>query len=287
MNPNEKNGWTPLPHSDADVERARDVPDTPQTRAEAYRLAFADPDFLTRRELRPVRLQLELLKTEMSLSERGIRSTVVMFGGARLPEPGSDPWAAKNDAQKESLKKLSRYYEEAREFARICSQHSAKHYYREYVVVTGGGPGVMEAGNRGAADVGAPSIGLNIVLPHEQAPNKYVTPDLCFNFHYFAIRKMHFVMRAKAVTVFPGGFGTMDELFETLTLIQTGRMEHVPVLLFGKEFWEGVIDLDFLASQGTISPTDPDLITFVDTAAEAWDAISEFYNGEDEGVPQR
>lgn len=213
MNPEEKTGWTPLPHSDEDLERMRSVPDTPQTRAATYRLAWDDEDFMTRRELRPVRLQLELLKPEMILAERGIRSTVILFGGARLPEPGGEAWAAKNETQKRNLELNSVYYDEARKFARLCSQHSAATYYREFVVVTGGGPGVMEAGNRGADDVGAPSIGLNIVLPHEQAPNPYVTPELCFNFHYFAIRKMHFVMRAKAVAVFPGGFGTMDEFF--------------------------------------------------------------------------
>ena len=213
----------------------------------------------------------------MILAERGIRSTVVIFGGARLPEPGGDAWAAKNEVQKTNLEANSRFYEEARKFARLCSQHSAASYYREFVVVTGGGPGVMEAGNRGADDVGAPSIGFNIVLPHEQAPNPYVTPELCFNFHYFAIRKMHFVMRAKAVAVFPGGFGTMDEFFETLTLIQTGRMERVPIILFGRAFWERAIDLDFLAEQGTISPGDQDIIDFVDTADEAWSIISQFY----------
>ena len=277
MKPEEHNGWTPLSHSDEDLRRSKAVPDTPQTRAPEYRLAWDDDDFMTRRELRPVRLQLELLKPEMLLAERGIRSTVIMFGGARIPEPGGDAWAAKNDVQRKNLESNAQYYEEARKFAQACSTHSAETYYREFVVVTGGGPGVMEAGNRGAQDVGAPSIGLNIVLPHEQAPNEYVTPDLCFNFHYFAIRKMHFIMRAKAVAVFPGGFGTMDELFETLTLIQTGRMERVPVLLFGKAFWEGAIDLNFLAEQGTISPDDPELISFVDTADEAWGKISEFY----------
>jgi uncharacterized protein (TIGR00730 family) len=200
-----------------------------------------------------------------------------MFGGARLPEPGGVAWAAKNERQKKNLEKNSKYYEEARQFARLCSRHSATSYFREYVVVTGGGPGVMEAGNRGADDVGAPSIGLNIVLPHEQAPNAYVTPELCFNFHYFAIRKMHFVMRAKAVVVFPGGFGTMDEFFETLTLIQTGRMERVPVILFGGEFWKNAINLDYLAEQGTISPGDQDIIDVVETADEAWDCIRGFY----------
>jgi uncharacterized protein (TIGR00730 family) len=277
MTPVEKTGYTPLPHSDEDLERVKAVPDTPQTRAPTYRLAWNDPDFMTQRDLRPVRLQLELLKTEMTLAERGIRSTVVMFGGARLPEPGGEAWAAKNETQKKNLLKNAKYYDEARKFAQLCSKQSATSYYREFVVVTGGGPGVMEAGNRGAAEVGAPSIGLNIVLPHEQAPNLYVTPELCFNFHYFAIRKMHFVMRAKAVVVFPGGFGTLDEFFETLTLIQTGRMERVPVILFGKEFWRHAINLDYLAEQGTISPGDQDIIDYAETAEDAWGVISRFY----------
>jgi uncharacterized protein (TIGR00730 family) len=278
MNPTDKNGWTPLSHSDEDLERAKAVPDTPQTRASTYRLAWNDEDFLTRREMRAVRLQLELMKPELILAEKGIRSTVILFGGARLPEPGGPAWAAKNEVQEKNLIANSRYYDEARKFARLCSEHSATSYYREFVVVTGGGPGVMEAGNRGAADVGAPSIGLNIVLPHEQAPNLYVTPELCFNFHYFAIRKMHFIMRAKAVAVFPGGFGTMDEFFETLTLIQTGRMERVPIILFGTEFWKNAIDLDYLAEQGTISPGDQNIIDYADTAEAAWDVIRKFYD---------
>lgn len=277
MNPEDKHGWTPLPHSHEDLERARAVPDTPQTRASAYRLAWDDSDFMTRQELRPVRLQLELLKPEMTLQERGIRSTVVLFGGARIPEPGGPAWAAKNETQKKNLEASARYYAEAQQFARLCSEYSATTYYREFVVVTGGGPGVMEAGNRGAADCGAPSIGLNIVLPHEQAPNLYVTPELCFNFHYFAIRKMHFLVRAKVIAIFPGGFGTMDEFFESLTLIQTGRMERVPVILFGKEFWERAVDLDYLAEQGTISPGDQDIIDSVDTAEEAWQIVRDFY----------
>ncbi|WP_011579733.1 MULTISPECIES: LOG family protein [Chelativorans] len=278
MNPHDKSGWTPLPHSDEDLQRARSVPDTPQTRSETYRLAWDDERFMTRRELRPVRLQLELLKPEMALAERGIRSTVILFGGARIPEPGGEAWAAKNETQKQNLEKNSHYYAEARKFARLCSEQSAKSQFREYVVVTGGGPGVMEAGNRGAVDCGAPTIGLNIVLPHEQAPNAYVTPELCFNFHYFAIRKMHFMMRAKAIAVFPGGFGTMDELFEALTLIQTGRMERVPVILFGQEFWEQAINLPFLAEQGTISPGDAELISYAETAEEAWGHIADFYD---------
>ncbi len=271
-------GWKALKRSTQDIVEAGKVPETEQTRASAYRLAFDDAEFLCREELRPVRLQLELLKTEMMLSEYGIQSTVVLFGGARIPEPGKSAWAAKNDIQKKNLAENSRYYEEARKFAAIVSRHSAEADYKEYVVVTGGGPGVMEAGNRGASEVGAPSIGFNIVLPHEQAPNEYVTPDLCFNFHYFAIRKMHFLMRAKAVAVFPGGFGTMDEMFEALTLIQTKRMEPVPFLLFGKNFWTNVINFGELANQGTISPDDTDLFHFVDTADEGWGVIRQHYD---------
>lgn len=274
---NNGNGWKALKRSTVDIVEASKVPVTPQTQAPAYRLAFDDAEFLCREDLRPIRLQLELLKPELMLSEAGIESTVVLFGGARIPEPGKDAWAAKNDIQKKNLEKNARYYEEARKFARITSRHSAISNYKEYVVVTGGGPGVMEAGNRGACDVDAPSIGLNIVLPHEQAPNEYVTPELCFNFHYFAIRKMHFLMRAKAIAVFPGGFGTMDEMFETLTLIQTKRMEPVPFLLFGKQFWTSVINFEELASQGTISPNDTDLFHFVDTAKEGWDVIKRHY----------
>lgn len=263
--------------SSADVEKIKQIPDTPQTRAPAYKLAFADNDFLVSEYTRNIRLQLEYLKPELALIDKGINSTVVLFGGARIPEPGGEAWAAKNDVAKKSLEESSKYYQEARDFAALSSKASLKHDGKEYVVLTGGGPGVMEAGNRGADDVGAASIGLNIVLEHEQAPNAYVTPELCFNFHYFAIRKMHFLVRAKAVAVFPGGFGTMDELFETLTLIQTGRMERVPVLLFGKAFWEQVINFDALAEAGTISPEDVDLFKIVDTASEGWGIVAEFY----------
>ena len=269
--------WDPLIPSGQDRNRARAVPGTPQTRAPAYRLAYDDTDFMCREELRPVRLQLELLKPELMLQEHGIKSTAVLFGGARIPEPGGIAWAAKNETQRRNLEENARYYDEARSFARLCAQHSKATGGEEFVVVTGGGPGVMEAGNRGAADVGAKSIGLNIVLPHEQAPNEYVTPELCFNFHYFAIRKMHFLMRARVIAVFPGGFGTMDELFESLTLIQTGRMERVPVLLFGKEFWSRAINLEFLAEQGTISPDDAILIDPVDSGEEAWELVQNFY----------
>jgi uncharacterized protein (TIGR00730 family) len=258
----------PFRDSIQDVAAAHRLPDTPQTRAPAYRLAFADQDFLTREELRPVRLQLELLKPQMILDERGITSTVVLFGGARIPDP-----AHKASAKTPMLADLTKYYTEARSFARIITERSMLSYGREDVICTGGGPGVMEAGNRGADDAGGQSIGLNIVLPHEQAPNQYVTPDLSFNFHYFAIRKMHFLMRAKAICVFPGGFGTLDEMFESLTLIQTGRMKPIPFLLFGRAFWERLIDWDMLAEAGVISADDLKLFQFVETAEEAVTAM--------------
>ena len=258
------------PFRDAHTDRtaAEGVPDTPQTRAPAYKLAFADDEFMCRDELRPVRLQLELLKPEMMLDEHGIKSTIVLFGGARIPEP-----AKKETARTKTLADLSSFYDEAREFSRLMTLKSKESGGTENVIVTGGGPGVMEAGNRGAVDADGASIGLNIVLPFEQAPNEYVTPDLCFNFHYFAIRKMHFLMRARAICVFPGGFGTLDEMFEALTLIQTGRMQPVPFLLFGKDFWKGIINWDVLADAGTISDEDLKLFRFVDTAAEAMDLI--------------
>ncbi len=258
------------PFRDAGLDRstASHVPDTAQTRSPSYRLAFADDDFLCREELRPVRLQLELLKPQMMLDEHQIDSTIVLFGGARIPSP-----ANKDTARTKTLADLSHFYDEARSFARLMTRKSIESEGREFVVVTGGGPGVMEAGNRGAAEEGGKSIGLNIVLPHEQAPNEYVTPELCFNFHYFAIRKMHFLMRARAICVFPGGFGTLDEMFESLTLIQTGRMQRVPFLLFGQAFWEKIINWDALADAGTISPQDLDLFRFVETAEEAADII--------------
>jgi uncharacterized protein (TIGR00730 family) len=263
-----KNSAHPFRNAHTDRTAAEGVPDTPQTRAPAYKLAFADDEFLCRDELRPVRLQLELLKPELMLDEHGIRSTIVLFGGARIPEP-----AKKETARTKTLANLSSFYDEAREFSRLMTLKSKESGGTENVIVTGGGPGVMEAGNRGAFDADGPSIGLNIVLPFEQSPNAYVTPDLCFNFHYFAIRKMHFLMRARAICVFPGGFGTLDEMFEALTLIQTGRMQRVPFLLFGKAFWNGIINWDVLAEAGTISDEDLDLFRFVDTAAEAMDLI--------------
>lgn len=261
----------PIKRSREDAKSAEQTPDTPQTRAPSYKLAFSDTDFLLREELRAVRLQLELLKPQMILDEAGVKSTVVIFGGARIPAPDH-----LEHARTETLAGMASYYEEAYEFAKLMTERSMSTGGREFVICTGGGPGVMEAGNRGAHDAGGASIGLGIVLPHEQAPNAYVTPDLSFNFHYFAVRKMHFLLRARAITVFPGGFGTLDELFETLTLIQTRRMEPVPLLLFGRSFWESVIDWQALANAGTISPEDLSLFRYVETAQEAVEIIDAF-----------
>lgn len=249
----------PFRDSQQDVTTARQIPDTAQTRDAAYRLAFTDDAFMTREDLRPIRLQLELLKPQLMLDEAGIDSTVVLFGGARIRRDGFGP--------------LSAYYDEARRFARMITERALACGNRDWIIVTGGGPGVMEAGNRGAAEAGGRSIGLNVVLPHEQAPNPYVTPELCFNFHYFAIRKMHFLMRAAAVVVFPGGFGTMDEMFEALTLIQTKRMKPLPFLLFGEAYWRGVINWEALVAHGTISAADLALFQFVESADQALAAI--------------
>jgi uncharacterized protein (TIGR00730 family) len=268
----------PLRSAQQDIAAAKKAPPTPQTASSAFRLAYVDEEFLTSDDTRGVRFQLEYLKAEFTLRERGINSTVVLFGGARIPEPGKAAWAARNATQKKNLERASKYYDEARRFAQFASLTSRALAYRDYVVVTGGGPGVMEAGNRGADDVGAPSIGLNIVLPHEQAPNPFITPELCFNFHYFATRKIHFLLRARAVAIFPGGFGTLDEFFETLTLIQTGRMERIPLLLFGMEFWKKVINFEALAEAGTIGPDDPELFTVVDSAEEGWAVVRRHYN---------
>ena len=267
----------PLRDSRLDRSTAEHRQETPQALSPTYRLAFDDPEFLTRPELRPVRLQLELLKPELAMDEAGILSTVVLFGGARIPEP-----SRRDTARTETLAELSRYYDQARRFARLVTERSLASGGTEDVIVTGGGPGVMEAGNRDADDAGGRSIGLGIVLPHEQSPNAYITPELSFNFHYFAIRKMHFLMRARAVCVFPGGFGTLDELFESLTLIQTGRMERIPVLLFGRPFWERIVNWEALADAGTISPEDLDLFRYVETAEEALEAIDTW-----EGAGQR
>jgi len=251
-----------------DRTAAEHAPKTPQALSPTYRLAFDDGEFLLRDELRPVRLQLELLKPELAMNEARIDSTIVLFGGARIPAP-----EAAGSARTETLAALCAQYEEARRFARLVTERSMQGGGTRDVIATGGGPGVMEAGNRGAEEAGGRSIGLGIVLPHEQEPNRYVTPELSFNFHYFAIRKMHFLMRARAICVFPGGFGTLDELFESLTLIQTGRMERVPVLLFGKAFWDSIVNFEALSEAGTISPADLQLFRFVETAEEALEAI--------------
>jgi hypothetical protein len=259
---------------------------TPQTAHPSYKLAFQDKEFLLREELRPVRFQLELLKPEMILDEANVGSTMVMYGSARIPPPESAETALEGashlpeDERKvvESLVAKAKYYGEARKLARMVTEKSIiEDGKRQFVVCSGGGPSIMEAANRGASDAGGESIGLNIILPHEQAPNQYVTPYLSLNFHYFALRKMHFLLRAKAVAVFPGGFGTFDEFFELLTLIQTGKMKPMPILLFGKDFWTRVINFEAIAEEGTISKKDLDLFRWCETADEAWDHISAFY----------
>ena len=257
---------------------------TPQTRSGAYKLAFQDTEFLLREDLRPVRFQLELLKPELMLDEAKIESMLVIYGSARIPEPGTADALeadATDDASRNiarSLKAKARYYDEARSLARIASAFPTDaDGKRHFVVCSGGGPSIMEAANRGADDVGRESVGLNIVLPHEQAPNRFVTPDLSFQFHYFALRKMHFLLRARAVCVFPGGFGTFDEMFELLTLIQTGKIKPIPVILFGKDFWTRVVNFDALVEEGVISAPDLDLFHFVETADEAWGIVKAFY----------
>ena len=251
----------------------------------AFRLAFTDTDFLLREELRPVRMQLELLKPELVQQELGIESTIVIFGSARItsPEVAAARLASAqqgDDAQTiisaETGLAMSHYYDAARRFAALVTERSRTLATPIYVV-TGGGPGIMEAGNRGAFDVGGRSIGLNIVLPHEQEPNPYITPELCFQFHYFALRKMHFVMRSIALVCFPGGFGTLDELFETMTLIQTGKSRHRPILLFGRAFWEKLVNFQHLVDTGMISASDLHLFHFVETAEEAWAKLADYY----------
>jgi uncharacterized protein (TIGR00730 family) len=260
----------------------------PQTQDPAYRLAFQDMDFLLREDLRPVRFQLELLKPELLLDEAQIASTFVFYGSARIPEPERAQTlidTAMTDEQRriaERLRANSHYYEVARELARTASRvERDADGRRHFVVCSGGGPSIMEAANRGAADEGVDSIGLNIVLPHEQAPNPYVTPHLSFQFHYFALRKMHFLLRARAVAVYPGGFGTFDEAFELLTLIQTKKIEPIPVIFFGREFWDRVVNFRALVEEGVISPADLDIMTFCETAEEAWSHICRFYAGQE------
>lgn len=276
-----------FPTANEDAQAAKRHVDTPQCQSESYRLAFQDQNFLLREELRPVRLQLELLKPELALQEQQIESTIVIYGSARIVDP--ETAATRLEKVLEGLKKnpddyllkqelgkaraavaSSRYYEEARKLGRIISENVEKY---KHVVITGGGFGIMGAANQGAHDVGAKSIGMNIVLPFEQEPNPYITPELSFQFHYFAIRKMHLLMRAKALVAFPGGFGTMDELFEALTLIQTCKVKPIPVLLFGRRFWRKVVNFEALVEEGTISPEDLNIFQYVSTAEEAWEII--------------
>jgi hypothetical protein len=256
--------------------------------ADAYRLAFADPEFLLRRETRGIRFQLEMLKPDIDQSEQGIENTIVVFGSARFSAPedaqktfdlaqkNGDPQALK---RAEMALRNARYYDQARLFARLVAGHSA-HLRREerLFIATGGGPGIMEAANRGAHEMGAPSVGLNIALPHEQSANPYVTPTLSFKFHYFALRKMHFMMRAKALVDFPGGFGTLDELFEVITLVQTRKAKPVPIVLYGTEYWKRLLNTDVMLEEGVISEQDLALFTYVDEPQAAWDAIKNFYN---------
>ena len=269
---------------------------------DAYRLAFADPEFLLRRETRGIRFQLEMLKPDLGQSEQGIESTVVVFGSARFPAPetanasllaaqtnlakinadNGDP-AALHDAQDalmvaERQTRNAYFYDQARLFARLVAGHSNPlPPAQQLFICTGGGPGIMEAANRGAHELGAPTVGLNIVLPHEQSGNKYITPSLNFKFHYFALRKMHFMMRAKALVAFPGGFGTLDELFEVITLVQTGKAKALPIVLFGSNYWKRLINFDVLVEEGAISPQDLKLFHYVDEPQEAWDIIRSFY----------
>ena len=261
--------------------------------ARAYKKAYGDIDFMSTPELRPLRLQLELLKPEVYLKKYGIKSTIVIFGSARLcsKEDGLaniKEWekkVKKNPKNKEFRDKLEaaraigknyKYYDIARDFSRLASEKSCLGGNKS-IIVTGGGPGIMEGANRGAHDAGAKSIGLNITLPMEQGPNPYVSPELCFRFHYFAVRKMHFVMRSKALVVFPGGFGTMDELFEVMTLIQTGKKSMLPIILIGRKYWEDVFNVKNMAKWGVISASDIDLFKYAESGREAWDIIADFY----------
>jgi uncharacterized protein (TIGR00730 family) len=274
-----------FPTSRVDADSAKHVPSSPQTESAAYKLAFQDKDFLLREDLRPVRFQLELLKPELLLKEAGVGSTFVFYGSARIPAPelADDLIAAASDDRQraiaESLKAKSHYYEIARDLARLASRVGPdEEGLKHFVVCSGGGPSIMEASNRGASEEGRESIGLNIVLPHEQMPNSFVTPDLSFQFHYFALRKMHFLLHARAVAVFPGGFGTFDELFELLTLIQTGKVRPLPIILFGRDFWNRVIDFEGLVEEGVISPNDLDIFHWCEDAGEAWDYVCSFYD---------
>jgi len=260
----------------------------------SYRVAYRDTDFLDGPDLRPIRMELELLKPELAFRQHDVRSTIVVFGSTRIAEPTAaaqhldrararladtpdDLRRQREVARAERIAAKSHYYEISREFARLASSFSRRRGENDYMIVTGGGPGIMEAANRGAHDVEAKSIGLNIRLPKEQKPNPFISPGLCFQFHYFAIRKFHFLLRARALVVFPGGFGTLDELFDALALRQTGRMQDIPILIFGREYWEKAIDFQFLADEGTIDDANLDLFRFVDSAEQAWETIQNFH----------
>jgi uncharacterized protein (TIGR00730 family) len=260
----------------------------------SYRLAEYDFDFLKRDDIRHVRMTLELLKTETLLRDNHVKATVVVFGSARIvPQDVADERlreavaAAKKSprdsqakravARAESVLAKSRFYDEARGFGRLVSTVCQIEARNDFVIATGGGPGIMEAANRGAFDVGAKSVGFNIDLPHEQEPNPYITPDLCFRFHYFAIRKFHFILRAKALVVFPGGFGTLDEMFDTLCLRQTRRMQAIPIILYGREYWESIIDFPKMADEGVIDDEDLKLISWAESPEEAWKIIADFH----------
>jgi uncharacterized protein (TIGR00730 family) len=255
--------------------------------ADAYRLAFSDPEFLLRRETRGIRIQLEMLKPDIEQTNQGIENTVVVFGSARFPAPEDANLAlqkavASGDsgaiAMADRSVRNSKHYDNARLFARLVAGHSARKPAKDRLFIcTGGGPGIMEAANRGAHEMGALSVGLNIALPHEQSANPYVTPSLSFKFHYFALRKMHFMMRAKALVAFPGGFGTLDELFEVVTLVQTRKAKPVPIVLFGTDYWNRLLNFDVLVEEGAISPEDLKLFTYVDDPHAAWDHIRAFY----------
>jgi hypothetical protein len=264
----------------------------------AYKTSFLDNDFIMEDIARPFRLQIELSKPEILLRREKINSTIVVFGGTRIVDQTAaeaqvriatrklkshpnDPILKRGLRIAKSILAKSPYYEEAREFARLVSRENQRNADCEYVVVTGGGPGIMEAANRGAYECGAKSIGMNITLPFEQHPNPYITPELCFQFHYFAIRKMHFLLRAKALVAFPGGFGTMDELFEALTLIQTQKVTPLPVILFGEKFWRNVVNFEHFVEEGTISPEDVELFVYADKARDAWNYIKSYYEAHD------
>jgi uncharacterized protein (TIGR00730 family) len=258
----------------------------------SYRLAQEDLDLLSQKDLRPLRLQLELLKPERILREQGIESTIVVFGSARITDQetararlaaleqtvaAATPPTERELALSRRRVEQARYYEQARRFAQLISTRFQQQKRCDFVVVTGGGPGIMEAANRGAFEVGARSIGLNITLPHEQTPNPYISPQLAFRCHYFAIRKMHFLLRARGLVAFPGGYGTLDELFEVLTLIQTRKMAPIPVVLVDRDFWHRVVDFDYLVSEGYIAPADANLFTCVDDAEEIVAALERFH----------